>query len=407
MPKVLIIGAGIGGLFLAILLEQLNIPYHIFERASEIRPLGAAMTLGPNILPVFEQLGLLSELEKVSLPLDSLDFYDSELRSLGSADFGKYKELPRLYEILRNRVPSEKISFSKKVLRVDEYEDEVTIYCSDKTTYDGGIIVGADGAYSGVRQSLYKRLSDKGVLPKSDLEDLTIGFVSVVGTAIPKFPKIYTPLKKNSSTFSQVIGHDKRSWGVFSVADKQISWALSIQLSNEEAKHQQFRNSEWGPESCELTLRDFHKLPCPWGGTMGEIFDATPRESISKVFLEEKLFKTWYHGKTVLIGDGAVNAIQDAVALANCFYSMEEATPANIDAAFKEYYKQRFNRASYQFERSEYMSKVMVGQTWSERSIRHLFLNYMPAWVQKRRLYKNLENCPQVAWLPFINQPKK
>lgn len=37
---------------------------------------------------------------------------------------------------------------------------------------------------------------------------------------------------------------------------------------------------------------------------MGEIMDDTPKELISKVFLEEKVFKTWYHGRTVLIGDG-------------------------------------------------------------------------------------------------------
>lgn len=39
-PRVLIAGAGLGGLFLGILLERAGIPYEIFERSSEIRPLG-------------------------------------------------------------------------------------------------------------------------------------------------------------------------------------------------------------------------------------------------------------------------------------------------------------------------------------------------------------------------------
>ncbi|KAF9090252.1 hypothetical protein BGX27_002300, partial [Mortierella sp. AM989] len=38
-PSVMIVGAGLSGLLLAILLEQINIPYHIFERAKELRPL--------------------------------------------------------------------------------------------------------------------------------------------------------------------------------------------------------------------------------------------------------------------------------------------------------------------------------------------------------------------------------
>lgn len=39
-PKVLIVGAGLGGLVLALILEKANVEYEIFERATEIRPLG-------------------------------------------------------------------------------------------------------------------------------------------------------------------------------------------------------------------------------------------------------------------------------------------------------------------------------------------------------------------------------
>lgn len=48
-------------------------------------------------------------------------------------------------------------------------------------------------------------------------------------------------------------------------------------------------------------------MPCPWGGTIGEMIEDTPSHLISKVFLEEKNFKTWYNGRTVLIGDGKGN----------------------------------------------------------------------------------------------------
>lgn len=39
-PKVLIVGAGIGGLTLGILLQKGGIDYQIFERAKEVKPLG-------------------------------------------------------------------------------------------------------------------------------------------------------------------------------------------------------------------------------------------------------------------------------------------------------------------------------------------------------------------------------
>lgn len=39
-PKILIVGAGLGGLFLGALLEKAEIPYTIFERATVVKPLG-------------------------------------------------------------------------------------------------------------------------------------------------------------------------------------------------------------------------------------------------------------------------------------------------------------------------------------------------------------------------------
>lgn len=55
---------------------------------------------------------------------------------------------------------------------------------------------------------------------------------------------------------------------------------------------------------CELS-RDF---PVISGGdklvTMGDLIDWTPKDLITKVMLEEKVFETWYDGRVVLIGDG-------------------------------------------------------------------------------------------------------
>ncbi|KAF9397086.1 hypothetical protein BGX21_009276 [Mortierella sp. AD011] len=83
-PEVLIVGAGICGLTLAILLEQINIPYRIFERASVVKPLGSSMVFAGNTFPVLEQLGIYEEIKKVSNPYDKGDYYDGNLNRLGS-----------------------------------------------------------------------------------------------------------------------------------------------------------------------------------------------------------------------------------------------------------------------------------------------------------------------------------
>jgi len=47
-------------------------------------------------------------------------------------------------------------------------------------------------------------------------------------------------------------------------------------------------------------VRNF-KIPY---GTMGDLIDVTPKDVVSQVFLEDKLYEAWHHGQTVLIGDG-------------------------------------------------------------------------------------------------------
>ena len=44
-PKVLIVGAGLAGLTLGMLLHKAGIPFAIYERAAEVKPLGKVMVL--------------------------------------------------------------------------------------------------------------------------------------------------------------------------------------------------------------------------------------------------------------------------------------------------------------------------------------------------------------------------
>src|SRR5690349_1807206 len=58
-PKILIIGAGIGGLMAAITLRAAGFVVEVYERAAGLREAGAGIGLSPNATRVLKQFGLL------------------------------------------------------------------------------------------------------------------------------------------------------------------------------------------------------------------------------------------------------------------------------------------------------------------------------------------------------------
>ncbi|KAF9352370.1 hypothetical protein BGX26_009815 [Mortierella sp. AD094] len=421
-PVVLIAGGGIGGLMLGTLFERLNISYHIFEQATELRALGSAMTLGSNILPVFEQLGLLEEIKEISLPCPALNVYDSNLEKLGrlnvlSEEATGYDSLifarPQLYELMKKQVPSHKISFGKKIIGVKEMDDKVYITCADGSSHNGDLLIGADGAHSAVRQGVYKTMNELDLLPKEDLEGFYIGHICMVGVASFDDSEKYPQMKDSISHFTNVLGGDNKRWTISNIPGNRVCWSLGVQLPPSEAKIQEFRNVGWGPEANEAMLKEFEDKPCAWGGTLKDLFDATPKNLISRVFLEEKVFQTWYYGRSVLIGDachkmlpsagqGAINTMQDAVVLVNCLHNISEYTTENLTIAFQEYYRQRYQRTVDQVKGSNAVAKIMTGQKWSERVIRHIVLNYIPDSIHMKMTAKMASYRPQISWLPLV-----
>ncbi|KAG0369306.1 hypothetical protein BGZ54_010332 [Gamsiella multidivaricata] len=228
----MIVGAGLAGVLLALLLERQGISYSILERAQMVKPLGSVMSISANIMPVLEQLGLLEEIERISKPCETIGLYDIPMNKIADMGILDYKRMtgyqplvfsrPQFYELLVSRIPSHKILRGKRVLSIEETEDSIMISCADKSQYQGDIVVGADGAYSGVRQSLYKRMEHEDILPQSDMESMKVGYVCTVGTTKPMDPEKYPFLQNKATTFSQVVGRDLLS--VSKVDSKHYSW---------------------------------------------------------------------------------------------------------------------------------------------------------------------------------------
>ncbi|KAF9203200.1 hypothetical protein BGZ49_006674, partial [Haplosporangium sp. Z 27] len=174
-------------------------------------------------------------------------------------------------------------------------------------------------------------------------------------------------------------------WVTTTIPNNRISYIITHQLNEKCAKEAAFRNSEWFPECNTKMIKEVYNFPIKEGSdvkggavrTLGNLINATPVELVSKVFIEEKLFETWYGGRTVLIGDachkmqpsagqGAVNAMEDAVILANCLYDISDGkkpvTMELLTDAFRDYREQRYTHAKFQVENSQGLAKILAGQ---------------------------------------------
>lgn len=116
---------------------------------------------------------------------------------------------PLIYDLLLRQIPKECIHFGKKVLSMEQGGNGVLIRCSDGYEADGDILVGADGAYSAVRQSLYDKLKKTARLPPADALPLPFNTVCLVGQTRPLTAEEFPDIAKEKCQFRRTIGRKK------------------------------------------------------------------------------------------------------------------------------------------------------------------------------------------------------
>ncbi|KAF9105192.1 hypothetical protein BGX29_000466 [Mortierella sp. GBA35] len=153
------------------------------------------------------------------------------------------------------------------------------------------------------------------------------------------------------------------------VPGNRMCWTAVIQVPP--GKEGAFESVEWKSGSMDSTIAEMSHFKFPFGGTSGDIFNATPKELISKDHLEEKLFETWTHGRVALVGD-ACHKVLPSVGQ-GAINSMQDAT-IDIDTALKDYTDQRFVHAKTEVDNSHMTGKLLYGQTCFEKLLRKMIL---------------------------------
>ncbi|GJJ75061.1 hypothetical protein EMPS_07419 [Entomortierella parvispora] len=424
--RVLIAGAGLGGLLLAILLERAGIEYHVYEKHDEFRALGSVTSLSANIMPVFDQLGLLKELQQISLVMSEINVYNHKMTRVGHINVHIQKEKSGydvlmmwrkdLHQLLVNHVPKEKISLSQKIVSIEQTKSDVTIVCAGGQRHRGALLVGADGAYSAVRKSMYDTLAKANKLDPDDLIPMKATHIAILGATESVEHSQYPWAHEEKSSMECYLGESsKHTWRLFNIKGAKICWSISFQIDPTAFDDKEMDQlAEWDRQSFNPDSEKWRDFATKIGCTMADLINLTPTDSIAKVMFEEKLFETWHHGRVVLLGDachkmlpsagrGALNAMLDSVVVANAIYEMTSFSNLDqIQKGFRGYYLERYPHAASEISSSKQMARVTSGDTWLDKLTRRYVLNLMPKWIHRKNAEDAVRFRPQASFLPQV-----
>src|SRR6202012_3656671 len=164
-PFVTIIGAGLGGLTLALALNKFGIPSKLVELRMPDYDFGGAIMLSPNALRVLDALDAYRRIRSKGFSFQTLTFKnDRDLATTGQYYFGDEEmygyDALRIYRSvliaeLRAMVQEKGIAIGdgRKVSHiVSEAEGGVMFAFADGTTETASLLIGADGIHSKVRK---------------------------------------------------------------------------------------------------------------------------------------------------------------------------------------------------------------------------------------------------------------
>jgi salicylate hydroxylase len=162
-PPIVIIGAGIGGLTLALLLRRRGIVAEVLEKSTELREVGAAVGLAANATRVLQHLGLGDPLAKVAAEPTRLihrDGHDGH-RIAAACDSQWYRDMfgapffglhrADLQRLLADALGPEHLHLDCQVETLEERDARMRVRCSSGAIFEADVVVGADGVHSLVR----------------------------------------------------------------------------------------------------------------------------------------------------------------------------------------------------------------------------------------------------------------
>jgi salicylate hydroxylase len=323
--KGIIVGAGIGGLTAALALLRRGMDVDIYEQSTELKEVGAGVSISSNGTRVLDALGLEAALSRVQVVSsrkelrhwktgERWDWYElGENQVRGTRHM--YLHRGDLQGILADAVRGLKpdaIKLGKRCVGVSQNDDRVEVRFASGDTADAAFVIGADGIHSNVRECLFDVdrpeftgcVAWRGLVP---MERLPAQIARAPGTNWlgPNGHVLHYPVRRGE--IMNFIGMIERD-------DWQIeSWMV-------EGTTEELANDFRGWHADVHAMIENISAPFKWA------------------LMVRRPMKRWSNGRITLLGDachstlpflgqGAVMAIEDAYVIAGCLekYSSQPA----------------------------------------------------------------------------------
>lgn len=341
--KVVIAGAGIGGLTAALCLTKAGHQVQLVESAPEFLDIGAGIQCGANALCVMQHLGLLDKLVEVGVTPERVEFRDYQTglslhtMALGSSYQAKYGapylHLHRsdlhsvLLEAFLDSQPNG-LSIDNRVRSYNESEDSIKIELSHGEFLEADLLVAADGINSVIRQQLL-----------GDTPATFTGNVAWRGVVpVERLPKDWM-----DTVVSNFVGPNKHMV-LYYLRQQRLANFVGV------VENKIWTDNSWSAKAPWQELsNDFEG----WHPTVRSIVDAVDKDSCYRWALyNHRPFSNWSANRVTLLGDaahstlpflasGAAMAIEDGRILQRAI----DQAPSLVDG-LQLYQRNRFERTA-------------------------------------------------------------
>lgn len=366
-----IVGGGIAGLTAAIALHKIGIEATVFEAAPEFHPIGAGLALAGNAMQAYQHLGIDEAVKNAGYVIPTFAILDQKGKVISDFHTAKINQQYNtcsvaihrgaLHQVLASQINANQLVLNKKAVGFEKKEGGLVVQFQDGTTHITDYLIVADGIRSQIRQQL---------LPAAQTR--------YAGYTCWRAVIDNTDLFIEGSTESW--GPGKR-FGIVPLADNKIYW---FACTNAPAQDERMKN--FTAKDLFHHFQDFHDpIPSILQQTKDEdliwndIIDLKPIQTFT--FENIVLIGDAAHATTPNMGQGACQAIEDAVILASELQKSDD-----ISGAFKSFEQRRVKRTHFIVNNSWTLGKVAQIESRLLCSLRNLAFRAMPASINDRQM---------------------